>query len=393
MTVITPTLNQAPFIEATIRSVVSQGYVNLQYLVIDGGSTDGTVDILKRYEPWISGWISEADHGQSHAINKGLALADGEFVAWLNSDDIYLPGAIAEAARVLSRDADAAMVYGSAYGLDAEGAPVWEFPAARFDPVKTLVRNPIPQPAAFMRTEALRAAGGLDESLHLMNDVELWLRLARQGTLRSHPRRWAGVRLHREAKTLRCQDDLWAENLRVTEALLADPAWSAERDAVRRARGYAHWFASMTSYRLGDVAGARKHVAEAAALCPEGPGTARFVQRALLILALSGWYLDGADSAEREPALLEGYFELFGEALRAKRRSLRMIRAALRALRALDLRRGRALRLGDALLCLMSSPAFLIVMGVRNWRSLLARTFASPLPARLASPHLRSLQG
>jgi len=393
VTIITPTLNQAPFIEATIRSVVSQGYANLQYLVIDGGSTDGTVDILKRYDPWITSWVSEVDHGQSHAINKGLALADGEFVAWLNSDDMYLPGAMTEAIRVLSQDAGAAMVYGSAYGLDVNGAPVWQFPAARFDPVRTLFRNPIPQPAAFMRTEAIRAAGGLDESLHLMNDVELWLRLARQGALRSHSSRWAGVRLHREAKTLRCQDDLWAENLRVTAALLEDPAWSAERTAVRRAVGYAHWYASMTCYRLGDVAGARKHVAEATVFCPEGPRTARFAQRALLILALTGWYLDGTDSARAEVAVVEGYFELFGDALPAKRRALRMIRAALRALRALDLRRGRALRIGDALLCLMSSPAFLIGMGVRNWQALLARALASPLPARLSPLRPRSLPG
>jgi cellulose synthase/poly-beta-1,6-N-acetylglucosamine synthase-like glycosyltransferase len=118
ITVITPSFNQGRFIEETIRSVLLQHYPNLEYLIYDAGSSDGSVEAIRKYEPWLTFWVSEQDRGQAHAINKGLARASGEIVAWLNSDDTYRPGALAAAAAAATRHPDAAVVYADANWVD-----------------------------------------------------------------------------------------------------------------------------------------------------------------------------------------------------------------------------------------------------------------------------------
>ncbi len=122
VSIVTPSFNQAAFLEETIQSVLSQDYPNLEYIIIDGGSTDGSVEIIKKYADKLAYWVSEKDTGQADAINKGLIRVTGEIVAWLNSDDIYLPGTIRAAVEALQAHPDCGLVYGDVLSVDAKGS-------------------------------------------------------------------------------------------------------------------------------------------------------------------------------------------------------------------------------------------------------------------------------
>jgi glycosyltransferase involved in cell wall biosynthesis len=185
ITVVTPSFNQAAFIERTIESVLSQrGDFELEYLVVDGGSTDGTVDVLRRHEGRLR-FVSERDRGQSDAINKGFRMATGEVLAWLNSDDLYLPGALGAAARALG-PGGAAWCFGKCRIVDEEGLEIRRPISAyktrssrRYSLRRLLSRNFIPQPATFFRRELLERAGPVDGSFRYAMDYDLWLRFAR----------------------------------------------------------------------------------------------------------------------------------------------------------------------------------------------------------------------
>src|SRR5512142_1845754 len=124
VSVVTPSYNQAAYLERTLRSVLDQGYADLEYLVVDGASTDGSVDIIRRYADRLAWWTSEKDSGQAEAINKGMQRARGEIVAWLNSDDTYLPGAITAAVRAFVGHPQAVLVYADMRAIDSSGAAI-----------------------------------------------------------------------------------------------------------------------------------------------------------------------------------------------------------------------------------------------------------------------------
>lgn len=199
VTIITPSFNQGPFIEQTIRSVLDQDYAPIEYLVFDAGSTDGTAQVLARYGDRLRA-VVEPDHGQADAINRGLRRARGEIVAWLNSDDVYLPGAITTAVRYLTDHPQHAMVYGEARYIDAAGSFLAPYPT---QPVARLTEGCyICQPATFMRRQAVATVGYLDTSLHYCMDYDLWLRLARDFAAGYIARPLACSRLHADAKTV-----------------------------------------------------------------------------------------------------------------------------------------------------------------------------------------------
>lgn len=167
---------------------------------MDGGSTDGSVDIIRKYSDRLSGWVSEKDRGQGDAINKGLAQAKGEIVAWLNSDDYYLPNAISSAVKSFKQTPDTALVYGDMLAVDGNGQTLNILKYGQYSLDDLLCFQIIGQPAVFFRREAYEAVGGLDISYHYMLDHHLWIRIARQGRLLYVPQTWAAARFHSEAK-------------------------------------------------------------------------------------------------------------------------------------------------------------------------------------------------
>ena len=202
VSVITPARNAAEFLEETIRSVLAQDYPHLEYLVMDGGSTDGTLEILERYRGRLQ-FVSAADGGAADAINRGFRKARGEILAWLGADDLYLPGAIAAAVAALTEDPAAAAVYGEGEWIDETGRSLGRYPTvAPFDADMFRRECSICQPACFLRREAVEAVGGLDDSLQSAFDYDLWIRLSRRYPFRAIPQLLAQSRMHSRNKSL-----------------------------------------------------------------------------------------------------------------------------------------------------------------------------------------------
>lgn len=216
VSIVTPSFNQAPYLEATIRSVLEQDYPAIEYLLVDGGSTDGSREIIQKYSNRLAWWVSEKDRGQTDAINKGFAQAKGQILAWLNSDDTYEPGAVREAVEYLQAHPETGMVYGDCNFINASGQVIGRFPAAQTDYAR-LRRGyvHIPQQASFWRAEIWRQVGPLDPSFYFAMDYDLWVRLARSKPLVYLPRLWANFRLHGSGKTVTADDRCWPEMLRV----------------------------------------------------------------------------------------------------------------------------------------------------------------------------------
>jgi len=203
ISVITPSFNQAAFLERTILSVLEQHYPNLEYIVIDGGSTDGSVDVIRKYEKFLAYWISEPDRGQAHAINKGLKQATGEWVAWQNSDDIYYPGAFKEVALAANRYLKTDLIIGDVNLIDSQDGCLREMRYVR--PTYNSVRAEgmvLTNQAAFWRRALHSRIGWMNESLHYGFDYEWFLRVLRETEHVKHLTGiLGGLRMHAGTKT------------------------------------------------------------------------------------------------------------------------------------------------------------------------------------------------
>lgn len=204
ISVVTPSFNQAKYLEATMRSIHGQGYPNLEHIVMDGGSTDGSVDIIRRWADRLAYWVSESDKGQTDALIKGFERSTGEIQCWLNSDDLFEPGTLREVAEFFSLHPRARFVYGDSIWIDAEGGIIKrkrEHRWSRF--VWMFDHNFIPQPSSFWRTDLYRDVGGLDAQYQFAMDADLWIRFADVTQPRHVRRFWSRMRFYPEQKNTR----------------------------------------------------------------------------------------------------------------------------------------------------------------------------------------------
>jgi glycosyltransferase involved in cell wall biosynthesis len=236
--IITPSYNQGEFLAETIESVISQsGDFRLDYVIIDGGSSDNSVEIIRHYQDALDRkqcpiacrgitlrWLSEKDRGQTDALIKGFGMAQGEILAWLNSDDTYLPGALQAATDHFCANPESALLYGDAHYCDPQGAVIGSYRTGPFDYQRLAWFNFICQPATFFRRDAFAAVGGLDGSLQFAMDLDLWIRIGSRFSCGYLPQTLALYRLHETSKTVR--DETLFQNC---------------EESLRLALKYFHW--------------------------------------------------------------------------------------------------------------------------------------------------------
>lgn len=216
ISVVTPSFNQARFLEETLRSIHEPGYPNLEHIVVDGGSSDGSVEIIERFADRLAFWVSEPDRGQTDALIKGFARATGDILCWLNSDDLFEPATLFEVAAFFEANPDAEFVYGDATWIDADGRvikPKREHDFNRF--VWMYDHNYIPQPSAFWRRGLYEQVGGLDPSFDLAMDADLWIRFADVTRPRHARRFWSRMRFYPEQKNTAMRGRSGAEGGRI----------------------------------------------------------------------------------------------------------------------------------------------------------------------------------
>ena len=234
VSIVTPSYNMARYLPQTLESVLSQDYPNIEYIVMDGGSTDGTLEILESYKDRLR-YLSAPDRGAADAVNRGFAISHGTIVAWLNADDTYLPGAVTAAVCRLVTEPDTAAAYGQAYWVDDRGAILKPYPTRAYTSGMLSDDCYICQPACFLRRAAFDNAGGLDISLECSFDYDLWIRIANHGGFASIPDYLATSRMHSGNKTLGNRRQVFREGFLL----------------LKRHYGYIpfHWIHSYISYR------------------------------------------------------------------------------------------------------------------------------------------------
>ena len=222
VSIITPSYNQAKYLEQTITSVLEQSYPSIEYIVVDGKSKDDSIDIIKKYADKLAYWVSEKDKGQADAINKGFSRATGEIIAWLNSDDYYLPGAVQAAVKVFEENPDIVLVYGNMLAVNEHGVTFNTMNYRQLTLKDLLCFNIIGQPAVFMRRSALQQTSGLDATFHFLLDHLLWIQIAKQGKILHVNQTWAAARYHAEAKNVSKAAEFGREAFRILETIAQD---------------------------------------------------------------------------------------------------------------------------------------------------------------------------
>ena len=214
VTIVTPSFNQGQFLEETIRSVLLQGYPNLEYIVIDGGSTDNSVDIIRKYEPWLSFWVSEPDAGQADAINKGFAKSTGEFLGWINSDDYLYPGVIKRVVEVFQSNSRVEMIYGDVDSGWPEKNKMHRLfgEQIEFSEMLRTARVPIPQQGSLWRRSVIDRVGSLDSRWQVVLDQEFFTRVAEKCQILHSPMVMGFFRLHENSKSI-SQNRQWMTEL------------------------------------------------------------------------------------------------------------------------------------------------------------------------------------
>ena len=296
VSIVMPSFNQARFLEDAIRSVLEQDYPQIELIVVDGGSTDGSQEILQRYRDQMAHCISEPDEGQADAINKGFHLTRGDIVAWLNSDDVYMPGALTEAVHALRENPQAGMVYADGLMVDADLVLLDRHYYPSLSVVDLLSFEVLLQPTVFIRRAVLEEVGWLNDEYHLILDHELWVRIASRYPIIHIPGFWALERTHAEAKTISQAQGFVNEAQRLIE-------WAGQSDELgdlvlkenKRIRAGLHVFAGRRLIDSGEYKRAFRYLMQAATEHP--PTVMRYwykvIQAGLSAVGLPGlfeWY-------------------------------------------------------------------------------------------------------
>jgi len=254
VSIVTPSYNQAGFLEETVLSVLNQDYPRIEYIVVDGASTDGSVDVIRKYEDRLAYWVSEPDEGQADAVNKGWQRASGEILGWINSDDVYAPGAVERAVSTLAANPAVGFVYGDAQVVDAGGGHVADTRESQpfdFEKLITFCLSPC-QPTVFFRHSLFEAIGLLDISLQMSMDTDYWIRLGRVTRGLNIPHTMAYMRTHSEAKTTNRYTEFLPDSLAILDKTFDDPAVPRAMRALRaRAYSRAYCGAAGRAYQAG----------------------------------------------------------------------------------------------------------------------------------------------
>jgi len=294
ISIVTPSYNRAALIEGTIRSVLSQKYSNVEYVVIDGGSQDNTVDILRAYASDIAFWASEPDEGQADAINKGFRHTTGEILAWINSDDQYADGALQAVARSFLQDPTIDILYGACDLIDERGAYLCTYRTPSFNHVLELGSNRLLQPATFFRRRVFDSVGGLNPALHYSFDYDFWLRASmRRFKFASHPgAALARFRLWNHSKTGSHPEKFIEETTAIIERIFHDVSMPDELMCLRDWTLSGVWRCGALDYwRAGKMKETRRCISNMIAGYPARLSDVRMLM--LYLLTLGGGWLNG----------------------------------------------------------------------------------------------------
>jgi glycosyltransferase involved in cell wall biosynthesis len=218
VSIITPSFNSGDYLDQAIESVINQKYPNLEHLIIDGGSTDNTLDILRQHASHVT-WVSEPDDGQADALNKGFQRAKGEVIGWLNADDSYQPNAIQQAVRYLQQQPEISLVYGHFNFIDQHNRITYTHKVAKFSKEGLLYGNIIPNAGMFFRRQIIEELGGVNPQLHYVMDWEFVLRVALRYRIRQVPAVWGNFRIVAGTKSVEHTDRFWPEIIPVLDEI------------------------------------------------------------------------------------------------------------------------------------------------------------------------------
>lgn len=289
VSIVTPSYNGGHFIEETILSIKNQTYPRIEHIIVDGGSTDNTLDIIKKYEgTYNMKWVSEPDKGQSDAINKGWKMAGGEILAYLNADDTYMPWAVETAVRFFSENPDIGMVYGDCNEINEHGEVTGYRQATDFD-LEGVICNygvEIPQPTVFLRKEVINEVGYLDTNLHFALDYELWCRVGLKFKVKRIPQLMANFRICPGTKTASEPDKFGYDHLYIIDKIFSSNELSQGLKALeRRAYSYTYLKIGLTYHSQRQMKQARRYLIKSIILRPVNlliPWVAGYLVTALL---------------------------------------------------------------------------------------------------------------